>query len=59
MMLTVLFLRLVERLELKVTLTEYDVPKEDIPLIAEYGLHTTDRASPIFKRLVHALESLY
>ena len=53
------YVRLVDDLGLKSTLTEYNVPREDIPLIAAHGVHGADPESPIFKRTVQALESLY
>jgi hypothetical protein len=50
-------LRLVDNLGLKSTLTEYKVPKEDAPKVAEQSLGGKDR--PEFNEIVQLLEKLY
>jgi hypothetical protein len=47
----------VDNLGVKSTLTEYNVPKEDIPGIAELALGGKDR--PEFGQVVKLLEGLY
>jgi len=54
-----LIFKLVDDLGLKSTLTEYNVPREDIPAIARHGLSSESEDSPLFKRTIQALESLY
>jgi hypothetical protein len=49
--------RLVDNLGLKSTLTEYKVPKEDAPKVAEQSLGGKDR--PEFNEIVQLLEKLY
>jgi hypothetical protein len=48
---------LVNNIGLKSTLTEYNVPKEDLPTIAELTLGSKD--SPEFGHVVKLLEGLY
>lgn len=57
--LIVLCFRLVDDLGLKSTLTEYNVPREDIPKIARHALPKEDENSSLFSRTIQALESLY
>ncbi|KAH8078071.1 iron-containing alcohol dehydrogenase [Cristinia sonorae] len=51
--------KLVEDLGLKSTLTEYNVPREDLPKIARHALPKEPEDSPLFKRTIQALESLF
>lgn len=51
-------IRLVEELGLKSALTEYKVPREDLPKIAEKALGTVP-TDPLHERTVKLLESLY
>lgn len=46
-----------EKLGLKSTLTEYNVPREDAPEIVELALGGKDR--PQYRRVVQLLEGLY
>ena len=48
---------LVDDLSLHSTLTEYNVPREDVPKIVERALGTKDHA--IFPKVVTLLESRY
>jgi alcohol dehydrogenase class IV len=52
-----LFPRLVDDLGLTSTLTEYKVPKEDVPQIAELALGKKD--TPSFEPVVRMLEAMY
>lgn len=49
--------RLVDDLGLHSTLTQYKVPKEDVPKIAEKALGKKD--DPLFPKAVKLLENLY
>jgi hypothetical protein len=49
--------RLVDNLGLKSTLTEYKVPREDAPKVAEQSLGGKGR--PEFNEIVQLLEKLY
>ncbi|EMD37636.1 hypothetical protein CERSUDRAFT_114286 [Gelatoporia subvermispora B] len=49
--------RLVADLGLKSTLTEYKVPREDAPKIAQLAVGSTD--DPLYPRVVELLEALY
>lgn len=51
------FHRLIDDLGLTSTLTEYKVPKEDVPQIAELALGKKD--TPAFAAVVRMLEAMY
>ena len=51
------FCRLVDKLGLTSTLTEYKVPREDIPKIAEKALGREN--DPLHPKVVQLLEGLY
>ena len=55
--LTVTFCRLVDDLGLHSTLTEYKVPREDLPQIAQLAVGAQD--DPLLPKVVALLESLY
>ncbi|THH32293.1 hypothetical protein EUX98_g1898 [Antrodiella citrinella] len=52
-----LIYELVDSLGLKSTLTEYNVPREDIVKIARHGLSSEPEDSSLFKRTIQALEN--
>ena len=50
-------LRLVDNLGLKSTLSQYNVPRDDLPEIAE--LAVGDKEDPVVPKAVALLESIY
>ena len=49
--------RLVTDLGLHSTLTQYNVPRDDVPKIAEKALGGVD--NPLFPKIIQLLENLY